>query len=66
MDPFFILMFVWIICFVASMLLYYFLTRKFPQYWLVNAIIVAIFGFSLAYFIGYILEMQIIMIPLIF
>lgn len=58
---------VWVISFVAAVSLYYFLTVNYPQYALMNTIIVAIFGIILAYALGYyLLGTGLIAIPIIF
>ena len=58
---------IWIVSFVATMVLYYFMVRNFPQFGYFNTVIVGIFGFALAYLLGiYLAGVGVIMIPLIF
>jgi hypothetical protein len=61
------IMLVWIVSFVATMLLYYVMTVNFPQYGPFNSIFVAVFGFGLAYLLSsYLLGAGVVMVPLIF
>lgn len=67
MNYLFTSMFIWIISFVATFFLFYFLGMNYPQHPFLNSLIVGIFGFSMAYLLGmYLLNSQLIMVPLFF
>jgi len=55
------------VTFMVAFFLYYFISINYPEYNLINSIVVAILGFTLAYALGiYILGTGVIVIPLIF
>jgi len=67
MPELFWIMLIWMVTFMVAFFLYYFISINYPEYNLINSIVVAILGFTLAYALGiYILGTGVIVIPLIF
>ena len=57
----------WIIAFITTFFLFYFISENYPRHPVLNSLIVCIFGLIFAYLLGtYLFNLQLIMVPIFF